>query len=384
MKKFVIFIFCIFAFHNLLNSQWIINSTASDSITLKGINHIYNLEFEFAEKEFLELMRRDPKEPAGYFFYAMIDWWRMMIDYENESFDEPFKIKLEKVIDLCDERLKENDADLVALFFKCGAIGFRGRLFSHRNSWLKAADDGRLAYPILMKAREIAPTNHDIMLGSGIYDYFAEVIPDMYPLLKPIMIFFPKGNRAKGIEELKLASEKARYANIESAYFLMQVYLSYEDNAYAALEIAARLIKKYPSNAVFYRYFGRCFVKIANWVEVNKVYFTILELCSKKQRGYTAVVAREAEFYLGLSYFHSEELDKSIERFSKCDKLSQEIDKKKNSGYMVLANLRMGMVYDLQNNRKKALDQYAKVLKMDKYNDSHEQAKRFSKQPYKR
>ena len=384
MKKFIIVIFCMFAFHNLLNSQWVINSTASDSITLKGINHIYNLEFELAEKEFLELMRRDTNEPAGYFFYAMIDWWRMMIDYENESFDEPFKMKLKKVIDLCDERLKDNDADLVALFFKCGSIGFRGRLFSHRNSWLKAADDGRLAYPILMQAREIAPTNHDIMLGSGIYDYFAEVIPNMYPLLKPVMLFFPKGDRAKGIKELKAASEKARYANIESAYFLMQVYLSYEDNPYAALEIAARLIKKYPRNSVFYRYFGRCFVKIGNWIEVNKVYSTILELCKKKQRGYTNVEVREAEFYLGLSCFHSEELDKSLEHFSKCDKLSQEIDRKKNSGYMVLANLRIGMIYDIQNNRKKALDQYAKVLKMDKYNDSHDQAKRFSKQPYKR
>jgi len=164
----------------------------------------------------------------------------------------------------------------------------------------------------------------------------------------------------------------------------MQVYLTYEDRPYAALEIANRLIKKYPKNAVFYRYFGRCFVKIGNWVEVNRVYSTVLELYNKKQRGYADIEAREAEFYLGLSCFHSEELDKSIEHFLKCDKISQEIDKKKNSGYMVLANLRIGMIYDIQNNRKKALDQYSKVLKMDKYNDSHDQAKRFSKQPYKK
>jgi tetratricopeptide (TPR) repeat protein len=371
-------------FYNVLNSQWVINIKASDSITIKGINHIYNLEFELAEQEFLELIKRDPQEPAGYFFYAMIDWWRIMIDYENESLDEPFKMKLKKVIDICDERLEKNEFDLVALFFKCGSIGFRGRLFSHRNSWLKAADDGRLAYPILMQAKEIAPTNYDIMLGSGIYDYFAEVIPEMYPLLKPVMLFFPKGDRVKGIQELKLASEKARYANIESAYFLMQVYLSYENNPYAALEIAYRLVKKYPNNSVFYRYFGRCFVKIGNWIEVNKIYSTILELCAKKQRGYTNVEARESEFYLGLSRFYTDELDESLKHFSKCDELSKELDKNKDSGYMALANLRMGMIYDIQKKRRKALDQYIKVLKMKKYNDSHYLAEKFNKQPYKK
>ena len=384
MRRFAVIIFCALVCYSVLNSQWVINTAASDSMTLKGINHIYNLEFELAEQEFLELIARDPKEPAGYFFYAMIDWWRMMIDYENESFDEPFKMKLKKVIDICDERLEEDEFDIVALFFKCGSIGFRGRLFSHRNSWLKAADDGRLAYPILRRAIKIAPNNHDIMLGSGIYDYFAEIIPEMYPLLKPVMLFFPKGDRVKGIEELKIASEKARYANIEAAYFLMQAYLNYENSPYPALEIAARLVKKYPKNSVFYRYFGRCFVKIGNWVEVNKVYTKILELCSKEQRGYTNVEAREAKYYLGLSCFYSDELDESLKHFSKCDELSQQIDRKAESGYMALANLRMGMIYDIQDKRKKALEQYAKVLKIKKYNDSHDQAKRFTKQPYKR
>ena len=384
MKKFIIVVFCMVAFYNGLESQWIINSVVSDSITLKGINHIYNLEFELAEQEFLELMRIDPEKPAGYFFYAMIDWWKIMLDYENESLDEPFKTKLDKVIDICDAQLKKDEFDLVALFFKCGSIGFRGRLFSHRNSWLKAADDGRLAYPILMKAKKIAPNNYDIMLGSGIYDYFAEVIPDMYPVLKPIMLFFPKGDKAKGIEALKLASEQARYANIESAYFLMQVYLQYENNPYAALEIAYRLTKKYPNNSIFYRYLGRCFVRIGNWVEVNKIYFTILELCDKKQRGYTDVEVREAEFYLGLSHFHTDDLDKSLKHFLKCDELSQKIDKDKESGYMALANLRIGMIYDLQNKRRKALDQYIKVLKIKKYNDSHDLSKKFTKQPYKK
>ena len=200
MKYFIIIASFFLISLNSLSAQWVINDRASDSITIKGINLIYNLEFEAAEREFQELIKREPNEPAGHFFYAMVDWWRIMIDYENEAYDDGFKAKLKSVIDHCDERLEKDEFDIVALFFKCGAIGFRGRLFSHRDSWLKAADDGRLAYPILRKAVKLAPSNYDLLLGVGIYDYFAEVIPDKYPILKPIMLFFPSGNKQRGIE----------------------------------------------------------------------------------------------------------------------------------------------------------------------------------------
>ncbi|MCK7516648.1 MAG: hypothetical protein MZV64_02440 [Ignavibacteriales bacterium] len=93
--------------------------------------------------------------------------------------------------------------DVDALFFKGGSIGFRGRLRAFRESWLKAADDGREALPIVEQASILDPGNLDVQLGFGIYNYYADVIPNQYPLLKPhMMIFFPDGNREKGIEQL--------------------------------------------------------------------------------------------------------------------------------------------------------------------------------------
>lgn len=369
--------------YQFADAQWVINDRVSDSITVKGINYIYNLEFESAEKEFTVLINREPDEPAGYFFYAMVDWWRIMLDYDNPGYDEGFKNKLKKVIDICDARLEKDEFDIVALFFKCGSIGFRGRLFSHRDSWLKAADDGRLAYPILMKAYKLAPNNYDILLGIGIYDYFAEVIPEQYPILKPVMLFFPKGNKLRGIDELRIAADKAHYANTESAYFLLQVYLNYENNPYPALELALRLYNKYPDNSVFHRYLGRTYVKLGKWVDVERTFNDIMQRYYNRKRGYSNLVAREAEYYLGLFNFYNNNLDLALKHFYKCDELSRGLDKKKISGFMVMANLRVGNIYDLQNKRNYAIEQYKKILSWDKYENSRDQAEKYINEPYR-
>ena len=80
------------------------------------------------------------------------------------------------------------------------------------------------------------PHNSDILLGTGIYNYYAEVIPNEYPFVKPLLLFIPSGDKKKGIEQLRLAAARARYASIETSYFLMQICYSYERDYPKALE----------------------------------------------------------------------------------------------------------------------------------------------------
>lgn len=164
-----------------------------DSLVTNGIKQIYNIKFDKAETTFRELIADYPDHPAGRFFLAMIDWWKILLNPDDESHDELFFQKLEDVIYQCDQLLDKNPGDVDALFFKGGAIGFRGRLRSLRESWLKAADDGREALPIVERASTLDSNNVDVQLGFGIYDYYASVIPDEFPLLKPLMIFFSFG-----------------------------------------------------------------------------------------------------------------------------------------------------------------------------------------------
>jgi tetratricopeptide (TPR) repeat protein len=348
----------------------------------KGIEYVYNLEFENADKQFKELIVAQPENPAGHFFLAMVTWWKILIDIDNEQYDEQFYDSLDKVVDLADEILDKDENDVNALFFKGGAIGFKGRLKAHRSSWLDAANAGRKALPIVQIASDLDPNNFDILLGSGIYNYYAEVIPNEYPFVKPLLLFVPPGDKTKGIQQIKTASEKGKYASIESAYFLLQIYYQFEKDYPKALDLSEKLSARFPNNMLFHKYLGRCYVVMSNWSKVKSVWSEILERCKKGQQGYNAGVEREAEYYLGLHDMTIGSRDQALKHFYRSDELSRNLDKDGPSGFMVLANMKVGNIYDAMSKRDLAIAQYRKVLDMKEYKDSHAQAQQFINAPY--
>jgi tetratricopeptide (TPR) repeat protein len=364
-----------------LSAQWL-GDPESEIHTRKGIDYIYNLKFDSAKTELKFLIQRQPDHPAGYFFLAMVEWWRIVTDFDNTAHDEKFIRELDRVIDLCDQRLEKNENDLAALFFKGGALGFQGRLHGNREDWMKAANCGREALPIVQKAYKLDPKNSDIMLGIGIYNYYAAVVPEQFPFVKPFMIFFPEGDRKKGIRQLRQASDSARYAGVEAQYFLMQINLNFENNYQEALLHATSLNARYPDNPLFHRYLGRCHASNGRWQEARQVFTEILNRIAAHKPGYDPYTEREAYYYLGWVAMNEPNLENALGFLYHTDELSRSLDKKGASGFMTLANLRIGMIYDLQKKRELAVTQYKKVLELKDYQNAHTQAAKFLDAPY--
>ena len=355
------------------------SDSAFDAVAFRGIHDVYNLEFEKADAEFQQLVAMRPHHPAGYFFLGMVTWWRIVIDLDNTQYDESFYDAMDRVVDMCDSILDADPNNITAIFFKGGAIGFKGRLSFHRDDYLAAANAGRKALPLVQTASELDPTNYDILLGTGMYNYYAEVIPAEYPWLKPLLLFVPPGDKKKGLEQLTIASEKGKYSSVETTYFLMQIYFFYEKDYSKALALAQRLHGEFDRNMLFHRYLGRCYAMLNNWPETRRVFGEILDRVKRGERGYTANAAREAEYYVGLSDMNSRDYESSLSHFFSCDSLSRDLDTKGPSGFMVMANLKVGNIYDILGKRDLAVAQYDKVLSMKEYQDSHKLAVQYLK-----
>jgi hypothetical protein len=71
------------------HGQWI-TDPALEAKLQRGIDEIYNIEFEKADKDFAEVIRLAPDHPAGYFFRAMTEWWRILSNFDDESRDKAF------------------------------------------------------------------------------------------------------------------------------------------------------------------------------------------------------------------------------------------------------------------------------------------------------
>ena len=118
------------------------------------------------------------------------------------------------------------------------------------------------------------------MLGFGIYDYYAAVIPEQNSFLKPLMIFFPSGDKERGIKELKNTAQNGKYTKYEARYFLMTLYYNYENNPFAADEYAKELTADFPDNPTFERWEGRISVRKGDYASA----FNNLSGCFEKRR----------------------------------------------------------------------------------------------------
>ena len=385
MIKIIISFLIILLSSSSVSAQWSILNAESDSIVIAGTNYIYNLDFSNAEKSFKEVQSKFPEHPAGYFLDAMIDWWRLMIDKPRSyKFKETFLKKIEKTIAVCDAILDTNKNNINALFFKGGALGYRGRFYADEDSWVKAVSDANAGLNILIECLKVAPNNHDVMLGTGIYNYFAAAIPEEYPVVKPLMLLLPSGDKKIGEYQLINAANKARYASIEAKVVLVQIYYTFEKKSWEALNIAKELFEKYPNNPYFKKYYARCLVRTGDYMNFEKYWREILIDCIDKKFGYNNDLARESMYYIALALISKKDYDMALKYLYKCDEGSRAVDKgKKTSSFMVMTNLWMGKIYDMQGKRNYAIKQYNKVLKMQNFSTSHQEAKKYLEQVYK-
>lgn len=364
MKKIILFIF-------LLTNLFAQQSDFESRVEL-GIKQIYNIKFEDAEKTFRSLIADYPNHPAGRFFLAMIDWWKILLDVENESYDEIFFQKLEDVIFQCDKILEKDPDNVDALFFKGGSIGFRGRLRSLRESWLKAADDGREALPIVERASKLDPNNLDVQLGFGIYNYYAAVIPEEYPMIKPLMIFFPSGNKEEGLKQLRNTAFNGKYAKYEARYFLMTIYYRYESNPWQAEEFAKILLDDFPDNPTFQRWLGRIYVRQGKMQLADSLFRDVLRKADENFYGYNfSVTLREANYYVGYNYKLNNELDSAKIYLSKCAEISKQIDKEEESGFLINSILYLAQISEAKKLFEEAISYYEQLLKMRDWGNSH-------------
>ena len=375
-----------------LNLLLVLSSADADSAyTLRdydegiqlGINLIYNLRFDEADAHFEAVISAEPDNPLGYFFRAMVTWWRVLIDLDDRSHDETFYSQLARCVEVCDQRLAEDPLNFDAILFKGGAIGFRGRLRGDREQYLQAARDGLRSLPLLEKSSQLEPHNRDILFGQGIYNYFADVMPQRHAIIRPVMAFLPDGDRQRGLNQLREVAEHGRYARTEAAYFLAQIYRIFERDDRAALPYLQSLYAQYPDNALFHRYAARNLIEVGRWSEGYALYQRYVDRSREGHTGYHVHGRIEALYYLGRYAFFKRRFDESKPHLRAADALLENTDRKRDLAYGALANLYLGMLADLTDDPAEAERRYDRVLSLPSHSDSHDRAKRYMKTPYK-
>ncbi len=365
----------------------ILNNTFSqtkEEKILKGIDFIYSIKFDSAEIVFNEVIKSNPENPAGYFFLAMVDWWRINLNKEIDTLDEIFFRKIDRVTEVADERLDKNEFDDEAMFYKGGALGYSGLVRSLRESWLKAAESGKEALNLLQKAYEVNKNNKDVIFGIGMYNYFAEYVPNAYPVVKPLMLIFPKGDKIKGLAQIKESSTDSKYTKTEAKYVLAYLNIVYEKNFTEAEIYSGMLNREYPENPIFEKYLFNSYVGLGKWDLALEGWKKVIDKIDSSKAGYNNPnLKREANYYLAVSLSKLNRLSEAEPYIKTAEEITNILDKENETAYTAFIYLLSGMYNDVVGNRATADLYYDKVLSMKNFQNSHTEAEKFKKERYK-
>lgn len=359
----------------------LLNESIQIEIT-EAVNNMYNFKFQEAEREFRYMKYRYPTHPLPDFLLGLSEWWKIMPNIENERFDARFLMYMDSTIYKAEKMFKANSEDKEASFFLAGAYGFKGRLYSERKSWRKATSAGSSALKYLNLSRDENADffNPELMFGDALYNYYSVWIPENYPFLKPILVFFRKGDKQLGIDQLKEVSRNAFYSRTEAQYFLMRILYTEEKDVEGGYQIAEYLYNTYPDNAYFHRYYTMLTYLRGRTAESEKLSLRLLQNLDAGMPGYEAISGRYASFFLGHIYQARNDKPKAIEYYKRAISFGEETESQE-SGYYIYSLLNLGKIHTGIGNKREAKDYFGQVRKHAKRkHPAHKEARDFLKE----
>jgi len=223
----------------------------------EAVNAMYNFEFNKAQSHFNYLQKKYPWHPLPYLLKGLNYWWQIVPNYNNTEYDDDFLAYMDSTKVLA-ENIQENYNEIEGAFFLAAAYAFEGRLYSERRQYRKAAFAGGRSLKYLGECEGHETYSPELLFGDALFNYYAEWIREEYPLLRPIMVFFPKGDKKKGIDQLKEVTRNAFYSRTDAQFYLMRILSSGEDKDMTeAVRVGKILHYDYPDNPYFHRYYAR-------------------------------------------------------------------------------------------------------------------------------
>ncbi len=347
--------------------------------TTQALDDLYNFKFDKAEMQFQWLKQKYGWHPLPYFLIGLGEWWKIMPDTKNTSHDERFLAYMDSSIMLANNLHKKHpEYRIEAAFFLAAAYGFKGRLYSdeERGNWRKAASAGKDALDYLEECKERDDLSPELLFGDALYNYFSVWVPENYPMVRPLLWFFRKGDKALGLKQLKEVSYNAFYTRTEAMVWLMRILNSYENDQLRAFQISEYLHKTYPDNPYFHRYYARMLYSRGMYNDLERESKEILARVDSSMLGYEATSGRYAAFFLGQMYQTRRQLDESKKYYELAMKYAEQ-NEATETGYYLYSMIALGEIAEKQGDKKSAKKYFNEVKKRTgRKDEAHKDAKR--------
>ena len=235
-----------------------------------SVSEIYNGGYDEAEATYQYLNRKFPAHPINYLLKGMSIYWQYFPLMPGTKSGTLFEQYMQKAIELSEERFKANANDAEALLSGLGSAGLLLLYFADNGYSREVISLAPKTYQWVMKSFDFTSTYKDFYFITGLYNYYREAYAEAHPVYKPVMVFFPQGDKKLGLQQLKIGADSAIFLKAESITFLAGIYQSFEKDPYRALIFSKRLTDAYKKNNQFRFSYIRDLLVLKKYDEAEK------------------------------------------------------------------------------------------------------------------
>lgn len=329
----------------------IYSSPIPDDRLKSGLDLIYNLKFEQAVEHFNKLQSEYPADIRAYFYSSQIYFYKALPSRSESDYLRFLELS-DKVIEMAEERLDNNEKDYEAMYVLGLAHSYRSLLMLNLNkNLIGAAFSGKTGYGILSDLVKEKPDYYDAYMGLGLYKIAIGFVPGKYQWLLSLIGF--EGNLKEGKQHLRTAYEKGKFTIVEA-----RVYLAFfsikerEEQSFEAVNIMQQLVDEYPESPVFKLFLASLYQ------QMNKIDESITLTNSALAQNTNSLqneMKKGAYSLLGTAYFRKNDFAGAITNFEEHMKYVHNDDRYNVSLFL------LGLSYELSGNRQQALDRYSNL-----------------------
>jgi hypothetical protein len=380
-----------------------------DELRAEGFDALFNLDYEGARRRFTEMTKVFPEHPAGYQFLAVGLWLKTLNEsrrlqaslYNQQGFYKErddavdakaaaeFRELTRRARELSQARLKQNPKDVEALYYLGGVEALRAAWGGMvERSFMSALRNGSDAVDHHREVLKLDPNFTDAKVTIGMYDYVVGTLPALIKL--GATFIGVRGSKKRGLAEMEQVAREGKWAR-DDAKSLLIALLKREGRFRDAYTYANELAAKYPRNYLFKMEAADALVSQA---EVERASdpdaakkteaeaFAIFDALLASAERPAPNVLRPPLDLVHYDYGDALLVAGQADRAAK-ELLASANTQGAESSLATRARLRAAQALDVAGRRAEALTQYKAVLARPNVFDSHEDARRGLKEPYR-
>jgi tetratricopeptide (TPR) repeat protein len=373
-----------------------------------GLDALYNIDYDKAERDFKEIVRLYPNHPGGYQLLAARVWIKTLYEsrrlqvslYSSESFYRNGDDKVDpKIVTefrnltreskrLAEAKLKQDPKNIEALDFLANTEGLKASFEEAvERRHFAALRDGNDAVDHHREVLKLDPKYVDAQITIGLYEYVVGSLPLPIKILAGATGY--RGSKKRGLALLEQVAKEGRWSQDDAKTVLILLYTR-EKRFEDVLKLTRELSAKYPRNYLLRLETADGLVSLAGVkrkakdtagaVQSEKEAFATFDelLRDRNVRDSAARALDLIHFKYGEALLIAGYNERAAKEFLGATKVDHA-----EPGLVTMAHLFAARAYDVAGKRDEALAQYKEVLARPNVYDAHDEAKKGLRQAYK-